>query len=1072
MAFILSSFCNVIVNATGQESLKQTQNEGVVVDEISKDNNEIETTENQNVTIITNENNDIETDNDASVESIETSTENSVESSTETTSLKDDAQKSDTPEEATTESEPINRNDYAETNETTDYLIQNIDPEKVKEAENISESNENQDLSKEEVSSSGEIDKNGLRETIHQIVVNTTLMSPEAEKYDNIWDAMNNDEPNVYTNSIEYAPIYESDEISDCYIAFLDFTMKNGTKRKLIGVDFVTGSEENPEKLTDIVYDENTGIVYIPKYYYFLENGEETLFDLQCQVASSVDLDNAQTSIHVVVENNSSAQAQYEDVNFITDPIEQSISFPLIEEEDAGKISASDIQVYFNDKTEPADLEEDETIYYNNETGEMTIIGNPSSLYNIKIVINGQTFSSKLLNFLLPTQKVQAAKNGSAISGAGDMNTYPIPEFSAQATKNLKKGMVFEYSGRLLFDADYNSDVKKVWEDSGKYIYVPHLPGDHKASVWKAKEYFYKMIQEHKYSIEDMIKKVKQKYGWNVSNFYYGGKRSSWSKFALRPPTGVIKAKGTSVKMSWGGKDRWRRTNTKLSGDNSVRFSGMCVHPANPINFSSSNVPYYCVILNKTDSYMVLGVVSGKRKGGDQCAFSTFKVKIKQEDPRTKFIDDTVTFKQKVSIKKVDGTTNTPLPNAIFTITDRNGKKYKVKTNAQGLAEMEFPYTLTSPSFGYYIKTAGLTKTAKNAFLSNPNNSMTQAEAEAKLLAWKRGNKPKEYTATFTVEEISAPNKYLISDEVKTYTIKGYNSANDSSIPNSSPTVTIQGRHKFFTASNIPASLGGSENTNIFKDAPVPESKEANVAIYYWQEVTPLKVDMEHPDNKLAYAKFKITVGNIKGETGADNPKLVGYLFNDFKDIYRIWGSYDTTNQEFNEITAPTITAHTNENGRVRAIFVYKVKNNGIYQYLDTDVDPALRDYLNYLRAQSGDSFQIYESEAAAKEAAKVDARSQLDYCKADYTLQEIGAPPIDQTNYTTSDGFFHILDKDVTKRTLRGAFDGEFETETQDEIKEEAFSILRQMSDIPYDNTYDSWSGNCHPAFNNQPNQ
>ena len=101
-----------------------------------------------------------------------------------------------------------------------------------------------------------------------------------------------------------------------------------------------------------------------------------------------------------------------------------------------------------------------------------------------------------------------------------------------------------------------------------------------------------------------------------------------------------------------------------------------------------------------------------------------------------------------------------------------------------------------------------------------------------------------------------------------------------------------------------------------------------------------------------------------------------------------------------------------------------------------------------------------------------MDAESQLDYCRADYTLQEIGAPPKDQTNYTTSSGYYHILDKNITKRTLRGAYDGEMESETQAEIKDEALAILRQHSDIPYDNIYNSWPGSCHPDFANQPSE
>lgn len=147
-------------------------------------------------------------------------------------------------------------------------------------ADNSGAGKEDENLEDLEVSTNQDaFDEHGLRETSHSVRVTYTIANEKYLKVDTIDDLFEKNTEAFLTSIVSTSPVYESKE-NDCYIAFLNYGKLNGLGSKIIDADFVTNTQMNPKDVKeDIVFDKKTGIVYIPKSYYFSVDGTELGYD-------------------------------------------------------------------------------------------------------------------------------------------------------------------------------------------------------------------------------------------------------------------------------------------------------------------------------------------------------------------------------------------------------------------------------------------------------------------------------------------------------------------------------------------------------------------------------------------------------------------------------------------------------------------------------------------------------------------------------------------------------------------------------------------------------------------------
>ena len=238
-------------------------------------------------------------------------------------------------------------------------------------------------------------DENGLRQTTQYVEIDYTTVNKNALTVSNIPDLFVENPEAFISDSVSYQPIYEVKGYDDAYVAFVDATSVNGIEGELVDYTFVSGTIINPLNENDrVVYDEEKGILYIPKSLYFTGDGEEYSYGLVMQMMVAVDTSktekdeygNILANVSVTVENN-----RGDDVN-LTDGTYSMIGFEYVilditDPENADKFSVDDFSVYLHDSAEPLS---EENLSWNPTTGNLTVKSQAMVTTNVKVVIKKQ----------------------------------------------------------------------------------------------------------------------------------------------------------------------------------------------------------------------------------------------------------------------------------------------------------------------------------------------------------------------------------------------------------------------------------------------------------------------------------------------------------------------------------------------------------------------------------------------------------------------------------------------------------------------------------------------------------
>ena len=459
-------------------------------------------------------------------------------------------------------------------------------------------------------------------------------------------------------------PVYRLSKNADYYVALIN-TMKDDKKAVVRDVDFAKNSN-NGIVLDECVYDDKTGIAYMPSKY-FLEDGSEDVYAIggvQAQILQGIrngDVESGAESGYTTVvnadgdvDNNAEAENVYK--------LETTVQAEPGMKEDKLTVSVNGADV------------PDELYEYDSKTGTVKVAMSSASISTINVSEEGTSVLEKI-------SETFGAKNVQA-ADASDMSYV----YGKKATKiNLNGAQEGDYlTGTLALDMMHTgSEAKSILSDKklSPNVYSYHtVHGLGYTPEWDEKE-----GGEYKYAIASLIEAIYKnttdlKYGklqkdddewWMVLNFL---NKAQGSKMQIHGKTGTVNFK-------------------------SLKYLPLiCSHVTSPlggmggdINEESTDIGALAIpvdirarIFEVGSGYAVIGFLAQEHKVGTpdngQTGTCVIKVPIKPSDTYVRI--------QKVSSNTVitEGNSNYSLAGAKFDIYDSNGDLVAddVATDAKG----------------------------------------------------------------------------------------------------------------------------------------------------------------------------------------------------------------------------------------------------------------------------------------------------------------------------------------------------------------------------------------------------
>ncbi|MCC8150148.1 MAG: prealbumin-like fold domain-containing protein [Lachnospiraceae bacterium] len=181
----------------------------------------------------------------------------------------------------------------------------------------------------------------------------------------------------------DYTAVYEVSGENGYYIAYAD-TMQDNPDSETREAVFAM-NDTGAQILEGCIYDSKSGLVYIPKEYFFDEDGSVWLFPVQVQFMQILDTDCNTTEVTAVVGNGEE----------ITSTISSDVSFydtDTTMQTEAG-MDADHISVYVNGTPVSED-----SFAYESESGELTIHAFPSGVENVYVETSEETVAGSLID--------------------------------------------------------------------------------------------------------------------------------------------------------------------------------------------------------------------------------------------------------------------------------------------------------------------------------------------------------------------------------------------------------------------------------------------------------------------------------------------------------------------------------------------------------------------------------------------------------------------------------------------------------------------------------------------------
>lgn len=272
------------------------------------------------------------------------------------------------------------------------------------------------------------------------------------------------------------ANVYDTGAGSN-YVAFLD-NCKITHAATPLDFQFAEANLDG-KSVPGVEYDAATGIVYLPKTLY-QEGDGETFRPFSAQLLLETDIDSRdQTSVMVHMTSDYLGVVPLKgDYELHADPLDCSLSIPVVDKSSAAHLNLSNFHVYLGDSERPLELINQQNASYDPKTGELTLLVSPLTLATLRINIVPSSFGTRVVDAIsLPTPAFAA--------NADQLGMWPYGKFDSLDLQKLKVGQVFSYKSHVKYDANADQFSNIPWAHSSvmhtlQYIYssFDNRPGD------------------------------------------------------------------------------------------------------------------------------------------------------------------------------------------------------------------------------------------------------------------------------------------------------------------------------------------------------------------------------------------------------------------------------------------------------------------------------------------------------------------------------------------------------------------------------------------------------------------
>ena len=244
--------------------------------------------------------------------------------------------------------------------------------------------------------------------------------------------------------------VYDFGKENDYYVAYANTMIKDTA---YIVQDYaIAVNNNNGELVEGCIYDEETGLLYIPKDLYMGEEGKDIFLYLQIQFMqvfnkiSRSDDESMTSELHTISVDEDKEQVELSSYSQEIFSLQTSINVEK-------GMDAENLNVVVNGFPMKKDA-----YAYNPETGELVVAVSPASVNSIEVTEDENALSDELLEFM---EKSEAALGLS--SGAGMPSRTSVKVDSLDDVPTEGWGGIIPVGLTYTFDTGANSNMENVW---------------------------------------------------------------------------------------------------------------------------------------------------------------------------------------------------------------------------------------------------------------------------------------------------------------------------------------------------------------------------------------------------------------------------------------------------------------------------------------------------------------------------------------------------------------------------------------------------------------------------------
>lgn len=234
--------------------------------------------------------------------------------------------------------------------------------------------------------------------------------------------------------------LYELGEESDYYVARVN-TMDGDADAEVSDWIFAVNSNEGCV-LSDCVYDDRTGLAYIPKKDCLNEKGEQILMNVQIQIMQRIRFGEPDSDVITSVTEEdelvrvTATEASVFDVETVVQ------AEPGLQEEDL-EVAVNGIPI------------QDAYYAYDEESGELSLNQSPAMIQSVSVTTQSRHMAEKVSDFLFPASEVYAL---SAEQMTAVANNIELPDWVSTGTF-LTGSANYSYNGRSSWTYSYGFGI-------------------------------------------------------------------------------------------------------------------------------------------------------------------------------------------------------------------------------------------------------------------------------------------------------------------------------------------------------------------------------------------------------------------------------------------------------------------------------------------------------------------------------------------------------------------------------------------------------------------------------------